>query len=63
MEMMACNYLQAITSTVSEECKTPRVETSEHNIFKGIFSEPGILDKASATTFSLPLICSMVNLN
>ena len=61
--MIACNYLQTTGSTNSEQCNKPRVKEVEHNIFKGILSDVGILDKASAKIFSFPLICSIVNLN
>lgn len=48
---------------ISSICYKPKVHSILHNYKALNTSVPGILDSASATIFSLPLICSIVKSN
>ena len=47
----------------SSICSTPKVLLKLQSYKQLTFSDPGTRDKASATTFSRPLMCSMSKLN
>lgn len=48
---------------ISSTCSKPKVHSILHNYKALNTSVPGILDSASATIFSLPLMCSIVKSN
>lgn len=48
---------------ISSTCSKPKVHSILHNYKALNTSVPGILDSASATIFSLPLMCSIEKSN